>query len=34
MIKYFIIRRPFVMVRGKKSGYRVQMIEEKRNIIP
>ena len=28
MIKYFIIRRPFVMVRGKKSGCRVQMTEE------
>ena len=33
MIKYFIIRRPFIMAREKKPVHRVQMTEGKRNII-
>ena len=33
MVKYFIIRRPFIMAREKKPVHRVQMTEGKRNII-
>ena len=33
MIKYFIIRRPFITAREKKSVHRVHMTEGKRNII-
>ncbi len=31
MVKYFIIRRPFIMAREKKPVHRVQMTEGKRN---
>ena len=33
MVKYFIIRIPFIMAREKKPVHRVQMTEGKRNII-
>ena len=33
MVKYFIIRRPFIMAREKKPVHKVQMTEGKRNII-
>lgn len=33
MVKYFIIRRPFIMAREKKPVHRVQMTDGKRNII-
>ena len=28
MVKYFIIRRPFIMAREKKPVHKVQMTEE------
>ena len=32
MVKYFIIRRPFIMAREKKPVHRVQMTEGKRKM--
>ena len=32
MVKYFIIRRPFIMAREKKPVHKVQMTEGKRLI--
>ena len=33
MVKYFIIRRPFIMAKEKKPVHKVQMTEGKREII-
>ena len=33
MVKYFIIRRPFIILQKKKPVHKVQMTEGKRNII-
>ena len=32
MVKYFIIRRPFIMAREKKPVHKVQMTEGKGNV--